>query len=64
MVAGPGDLLVHHAVTVHRADGNPSERNRRSIGLIYYASRAQQDKKRLAEYQKGLNAELQETQKI
>jgi phytanoyl-CoA hydroxylase len=64
MVAGPGDLLVHHAVTVHRADGNPSERNRRSIGLIYYASRAKQDKKRLAEYQKGLNAELQETQKI
>jgi len=64
MVAEPGDLLVHHAVTVHRADGNPSERNRRSIGLIYYAARAQQDKRGLAEYQKGLNAELQETQRI
>jgi phytanoyl-CoA hydroxylase len=64
MIAEPGDLLVHHAVTVHRADGNPSERNRRSIGLIYYAARARQDKKRLAEYQKGLNAALQETQKI
>jgi phytanoyl-CoA hydroxylase len=64
MVAEPGDLLVHHAVTVHRADGNQSERNRRSIGLIYYAARARQDSNRLAEYQKGLNAELQERQKI
>jgi phytanoyl-CoA hydroxylase len=64
MVAEPGDLLVHHAVTVHRADGNPSARHRRSIGLIYYAARARQDAKRLAEYQKGLNVELQEARKI
>lgn len=64
MVAEAGDLLVHHAVTVHRADGNPSARHRRSIGLIYYAARARQDAKRLAEYQKGLNAELQGAQKI
>lgn len=64
MVAEPGDLLVHHAVTVHRADGNPSLRHRRSLGLIFYAARAHQDAKRLAEYQKGLNAELQEARKI
>jgi phytanoyl-CoA hydroxylase len=64
MVAEPGDLLVHHAVTVHRADGNPSPRHRRSLGLIFYAARARQDAKRLAEYQKGLNAELQEARKI
>lgn len=64
IVAQPGDLLVHHAVTVHRADGNPSERHRRSLGLIFYAAHARQDAQKLAHYQKGLNAELQEAQKI
>ena len=34
----PGDLLVHHALTVHRADRNKSHtRSRRAIGLIYYS---------------------------
>ena len=41
MVGRPGDLLVHHALTVHRADENRSkDRHRRSIGLIYYAADA------------------------
>jgi phytanoyl-CoA hydroxylase len=64
MVAQPGDLLVHHAVTVHRADGNPSQRHRRSLGMIFYAARARQDARKLADYQRGLNAELQEARKI
>jgi phytanoyl-CoA hydroxylase len=54
MLAKPGDLLVHHAATVHRADGNPSERHRRSLGLIYYAARGRLDVKRFAAYQKQL----------
>ena len=38
--ARPGDLVVHHAMTIHRADGNrSSERSRRAIGFIYYAKR-------------------------
>lgn len=64
IVAEPGDLLVHHAVTIHRADGNPSARHRRSLGMIFYAARARQDAQKLADYQKGLNAELREAQKI
>jgi phytanoyl-CoA hydroxylase len=62
--AEPGDLLVHHALTVHRADANNSDRHRRSLGLIYYAAGAQQDKVRLAAYQQNLNAELLEGQKL
>lgn len=64
IVAQPGDLLVHHAVTVHRADSNPSERHRRSLGLIFYAARTRQEAQKLADYQKRLNAELQEARKI
>lgn len=64
IVASPGDLLVHHAGTIHRADGNPSQRHRRSLGLIFYAARARQDAKKLADYQARLNAELEEAKKI
>jgi phytanoyl-CoA hydroxylase len=62
--AEPGDLLAHHAGTIHRADRNDSARQRRSLGFIYYASRAQQDRRRLAEYQQKLNQELQVAQKL
>ena len=36
--AAPGDMLVHHGLTIHRADGNTSNRNRRAIGSVYYAA--------------------------
>jgi phytanoyl-CoA hydroxylase len=62
--ARPGDLLIHHSLTVHRADGNASDRNRRSIGFVYYAARARQDKKSLSEYQAKLYKDLHATQKI
>ena len=62
--AQPGDLLVHHSLTIHRAGGNPTERHRRSLGLVYYAQRARQDVERLAAYQKQLDAELLESGKI
>jgi phytanoyl-CoA hydroxylase len=52
--AEPGDLLVHHALTIHRADDNRSDRHRRSLGFIFYSAHAQQDKKRLAAYQNHL----------
>jgi phytanoyl-CoA hydroxylase len=41
--AAPGDVLVHHSMTVHRADPNPTPRLRRAIGLGYYAKRAKID---------------------
>ena len=39
----PGDLVVHHSMTIHRADGNPTDRLRRAIGLVYYAARAKKN---------------------
>jgi phytanoyl-CoA hydroxylase len=60
----PGDLLVHHSLTIHRAEGNPSNRHRRSLGFVYYAARARQDSKTLADYQQKLYKELNAAQKI
>lgn len=64
MVARPGDLLVHHALTIHRADGNPSSRSRRSIGFIYYSERAREDVAAQARYQEKLADELRARQQI
>ncbi len=43
IVADPGDLIVHHSLTIHRADPNRSDRRRWAIGLVYYAGRAKVD---------------------
>ena len=50
----PGDVLVHHAMTIHRADGNTSDRHRRALGAVYFSRRSVQDAERLAAYQKTL----------
>ena len=45
MPAAPGDLLAHHALTIHRADGNSSQtRTRRALGFIFYSVNARVDK--------------------
>jgi len=63
--AQPGDLLVHHAMTIHRADGNQSlGRNRRALGFIYYSHRAQEDATAHAAYQRKLAEELKSAGKI
>jgi phytanoyl-CoA hydroxylase len=55
----PGDLLVHHALTIHRADGNPSEhRTRKALGFIYYARHAQEDVVKKQAYQESLKQSL------
>lgn len=42
--AKPGDLLIHHAMTIHRADGNVSPiRSRRALGFIYFSAAAKED---------------------
>lgn len=38
-----GDAVIHHSMTIHRTDANPSKRLRRAIGLIYYAQQARID---------------------
>ena len=63
--AKPGDLLVHHALTIHRADGNQSAgRTRRSLGFIYYAARAKENREDKDAYQQRLKDELLAAGKI
>lgn len=40
----PGDLLVHDAIIIHRADAKSSaHRLRRAHGFVYYGERARAD---------------------
>jgi phytanoyl-CoA hydroxylase len=65
MHAKPGDLLVHHSLTIHRANGNKSpDRSRAALGFVYYARHAVEDAEKKAQYQKKLNAELTEVGKL
>jgi phytanoyl-CoA hydroxylase len=55
--AKPGDILIHHALTIHRADGNKSNaRTRKAMGLIYFGESAQEDTEAKLAYQKMLAA--------
>ena len=55
MLAAPGDLLAHHALTIHRADGNTSStRSRRALGFIFYSVNAKEDTIAREAYQKQL----------
>ena len=57
--AHPGDLLIHHSLTIHRADGNKSDsRTRKAMGLIYFGESAREDHEALAAYQKKLTEDL------
>ncbi len=52
----PGDLLVHHALTIHRASPNTSEnRTRKALGLIYFGEAAKEDVEAKKAYVKALN---------
>lgn len=63
--AQPGDLLVHHALTIHRADGNRSAtRTRRALGLVYFSERAREDTEAQAAYQRKLADEMKAAGKI
>lgn len=62
--AKAGDLLIHHAMTIHRADANQSAtRTRRALGFIYFSAAAKEDKAAKEAYLKLLAEEkLKETQ--
>ena len=63
--AKPGDLLAHHALTVHRADANASlTRTRRALGFIFYGESAREDKLAHESYQKNLAVEMSAQGKI
>ncbi len=63
--ATAGDLLVHDALTIHRADGNHSScRTRKALGFIYYSERAQEDIQVRDAYQRKLTEEMRAAGKI
>jgi phytanoyl-CoA hydroxylase len=56
--AQPGDLLVHHSLTIHRAGGNTTtNRNRKALGLIYFGESAREDIEAKKAYQEKLQKE-------
>lgn len=50
---GPGDIVFHHADTVHFADDNTSEHHRRSLSLRFNGVSAQIDPKIREQYKKN-----------
>ena len=63
--ASPGDLLVHQAMTIHRADANRSAaRSRRALGFIYYSERAREDTAAHEAYQRRLADEMRSAGKL
>jgi phytanoyl-CoA hydroxylase len=63
--AKPGDLLAHHALTVHWADANASlTRTRRALGFIFYGESAREDKVAHEAYQQNLADEMATSGKI
>lgn len=64
MIVEPGDLIAHHSMTIHRADGNPSNRTRKGLGFIFYSSLTKEDKVMHEQYQKTLKEELLRSRQI
>jgi phytanoyl-CoA hydroxylase len=64
ITASPGDLIVHHCLSVHRADANRSDRMRRALGFIYYAASVEEDLAEGAAYQASLINDLKKQGKL
>ena len=64
MTASPGDILVHHSQTIHRANGNSSDRDRKSIGFIFYRDDVAIDQEAHERYQRDLHESLRNQSKI
>lgn len=62
--ANSGDLIVHHALTIHRANGNHSQdRTREALGFIYYSSEALESEKKQQRHESLMN-ELKASGKV
>jgi phytanoyl-CoA hydroxylase len=60
----PGDMIVHHAMTIHWAEANHSARSRRALGLTYYAASAKEDSTLKNSYHAQLVEELKTSGRI
>lgn len=57
--AKPGDLLIHHSMTIHTAPANTTtSRTRKALGLIYFGESAQPDLVAKEAYTRSLNAQI------
>jgi phytanoyl-CoA hydroxylase len=50
MFLQPGDLIAHHGETIHRADPNRSERQRRAFAMVFRGVSCQRDEEAYARY--------------
>ena len=63
--ARAGDLIAHHALTIHRADENRAVgRPRRALGLVYYGVSAHERVDEHEAYQRKLAAEMKQAGRI
>lgn len=53
----PGDCVVHHGNTIHRADPNPSDRTRRGFALVIEGASAQRDEEAFSRYVNSVQAQ-------
>jgi len=64
MEASPGDMLVHHSLTIHHANNNESDHDRKSVGFIFYRADVEIDEEAHAAYQEQLHQSLKEQGKL
>ena len=51
----PGDVVVHHGMTIHRAEANQSiDRQRRAFAMVFRGESCRRDEERFAAYQAAL----------
>lgn len=56
--AQPGDVLIHHGNTIHRADANRSStRQRRSFGMVFHGESSRRDEVAYQRYQESAAAQ-------
>jgi len=57
----PGDVVAHHGMTIHRADGNlSSTRHRRSFAMVFTGKSCQRDEAAFARYSASAREQHQE----
>jgi len=56
----PGDMAIHSPLMVHMTDGNPSDRKRRALGVVYFGASDDIDHEARDSHQKKTQAEWKE----